>query len=264
MVFGILFVLRGRDSKPEKDYSYLDREMDSLSAKKKVSKTNFSFKNFDPNVVTIPEMVAMGIRVKDAKTLLKYRKYNPFSKPEDLKKLYFMKEDFYSKLEPYIRIESKVIAVNSKDQSTNYSKPKENYKAVKPDINAADTTALKKVYGIGSYLAKQIVWYRNKLGWFENIEQLKEVKGMRTEAYERIKDKVVLGKVVPEKLNLNVATWKEIIRHPYINKEQTNKIVRYKKEFGTILTLEELVIIEVFTKAEEKKLGPYLVFLILD
>ena len=43
------------------------------------------------------------------------------------------------------------------------------------DLNRADTTELKKVPGIGSGIARLIVGYRQRLGGFYQIEQLKDI-----------------------------------------------------------------------------------------
>lgn len=56
------------------------------------------------------------------------------------------------------------------------------------EINSADTTVLKGVPGIGSTFANRIVKYRNLLGGFCHIEQLKEVYGIDEAKYELLKD----------------------------------------------------------------------------
>ena len=41
-------------------------------------------------------------------------------------------------------------------------------------LNTADTTALKRIPGIGSYYASRIADYRKKLGGFASAEQILE------------------------------------------------------------------------------------------
>jgi competence protein ComEA len=54
------------------------------------------------------------------------------------------------------------------------------------DINAADTTALIALPGIGSKLAARIVAFRNKLGGFHSVAQIKEVYGLRDSVFTRL------------------------------------------------------------------------------
>lgn len=65
--------------------------------------------------------------------------------------------------------------------------PKEEYKkasasfSYKPffiDVNKADSAGFEKLYGIGPKLASRIVKYREWLGGFTHVEQVKEVYGI--------------------------------------------------------------------------------------
>ena len=51
------------------------------------------------------------------------------------------------------------------------------------DVNSADTTALIDLPGIGSKLALRIINFREKLGGFYAIEQLKETYGLPDPAF---------------------------------------------------------------------------------
>ena len=46
---------------------------------------------------------------------------------------------------------------------------------IRVELNTADTATLKKIPGIGSYYARRIVDYRNRLGGFVSVAQLKEM-----------------------------------------------------------------------------------------
>jgi len=266
LVFTTLFFVRNIPPKTGVDYSHLDEWMDSLSRSSKIQdKSVYSFRDFDPNLVSIEEMIEMGIRKKNAQTLIKYRKYHYFKTPEELKELYFMTDELYAQMESFVKIVPRSVGSKNKNRPAYDSRQKkDSYSSFTPDINTADTSELKKVFGIGSYLARNLVWYRNKLGGYVNKNQLREVKGMRAESFEKIKNKVVMVKLELKRINLNDAEWKEIVQHPYISKDQTNRIVKYRKEFGSILNSEELVVVGIFTKEEETKLKPYLEFFSSD
>ena len=55
------------------------------------------------------------------------------------------------------------------------------------ELNTADTTILKKVPGIGSTFARRIIKYRELLGGFFTVEQLREVYGLDEERYNAMK-----------------------------------------------------------------------------
>lgn len=47
-------------------------------------------------------------------------------------------------------------------------------------LNTADTTALKTVPGIGSYYARKIIAYGQRLGGYVSVDQLDEIEGFRS------------------------------------------------------------------------------------
>ncbi|UCG29185.1 MAG: helix-hairpin-helix domain-containing protein [candidate division WOR-3 bacterium] len=53
-------------------------------------------------------------------------------------------------------------------------------------LNAVGTGELEDLPGIGRVLARRIVAYRNQIGEFKSLDELKEVKGIGDKLYERI------------------------------------------------------------------------------
>ena len=144
---------------------------------------------FDPNTADSSTLVHLGLKKWQASNMLKYRaKGGRYRKPEDLKRLYGMTDSMYQVLLPYIQIDT--LAINQYRDSIRQSKrdtivrdslPR--YVSQKRDtvlnLRTADTTELKKIRGIGSYRAKQIVRYRQQLGGFTSVGQLKEIKALQ-------------------------------------------------------------------------------------
>lgn len=58
----------------------------------------------------------------------------------------------------------------------------------KVNLNTAKETDLTTVNGLGPQKAKAILEYREKKGSFNNVEQLKEVKGIGEKSFEKLKD----------------------------------------------------------------------------
>ena len=126
------------------------------------------------------------------------------------------------------------------------------------ELNAADTFDLQRLRGIGSSFARRITGYRTRLGGYVRKEQLLEVYGMDSSRYEGIKRYV---SVKPEKItriNLNSATFKELIRHPYMPYEAAKEIAVYRKKKKGIKGLEELEGMKNLDSVTFVKLKPYL------
>lgn len=62
------------------------------------------------------------------------------------------------------------------------------------DLNAADESSLDAIPGIGPVLAGRIVAYRKENGAFQNVEELKNVKGIGDKIYEKISPYVTVRK----------------------------------------------------------------------
>ncbi len=59
-------------------------------------------------------------------------------------------------------------------------------------INSATVEQLQELSGIGPTIAERIVEYRNYYGFFQSLEDIKNVKGIGDKIYEKIKDYICL------------------------------------------------------------------------
>lgn len=63
----------------------------------------------------------------------------------------------------------------------------------KININAATAAELDKLPSIGPVYAAAIVAYRDKIGVFQSIEEIKNVKGIGDKTFEKLKDLITVG-----------------------------------------------------------------------
>lgn len=64
--------------------------------------------------------------------------------------------------------------------------------AEKININSATAEQLQALPGIGPVIAKSIIEHRSKVGKFNKIEEIINVKGIGEKKFQRIKDRLVV------------------------------------------------------------------------
>jgi competence ComEA-like helix-hairpin-helix protein len=213
---------------------------------------------FDPNTIDKAGWEKLGLKDKTIHTIQNYlSKGGHFYKGEDLRKIYGLQQDVYSRLEPYIRIENVITDDKPSEYVKKENEPKRfSYSAV--DINTGDTTAFISLPGIGSKLAARIVNFRDKLGGFYSIAQVGETYGLRDSTFQKIKQYLKLENTSVEKININTATVDELKAHPYIKYSIANPIVAYRNEHGLFSKIEDIKKVMAVTDEVYNKIAPYL------
>lgn len=79
-------------------------------------------------------------------------------------------------------------ANNGNNLNNNVSITKNN----KININTANVSELKQITGIGESTANKIIDYRQNVGKFKKIEDIKEVKGIGESKFESLKNKITI------------------------------------------------------------------------
>lgn len=125
-------------------------------------------------------------------------------------------------------------------------------------INSADTTELKSLPGIGSFFARNIVEYRDKLGGFIEKEQLLEIYAFDSTRMANIESLIVIDSIELMKVKVNTDDFKTILRHPYIEYEDVKKIINYRESKGMIKDWETYL--KVVGRDVDERLERYLGF----
>ena len=125
------------------------------------------------------------------------------------------------------------------------------------DLNAADSSQLVTLPGIGPAYATKILRYREQLGGFHDISQLAEIDGLP----DSLMKWFILTDSVPiRKLMVNNLSLAQLRRHPYLDFYQARAIVEYRRERGIIKGPDQLSFMEEFTDRDLERLEPYLDF----
>lgn len=210
---------------------------------------------FDPNTCTFEDLIQLGFTEKQALTLINYRKSGAtFTSKSELKKIYGISKELYSKLEPFIEIKK---SEKSESAVNNNSLPKTKTNTL-IEINEADSLLLLNVKGIGPTYAKRIIKYRNKLGGFNSVTQLLEVYGIDSNRYSQIAPQLQVNSTLIKKISINNCTDKELGNHPYLNYKTAAIILNYRKQHGNFKSHEDLKNINALNSEQLNKILPYL------
>lgn len=128
------------------------------------------------------------------------------------------------------------------------------------ELNSADTTTLKKVPGIGTAFANRIVKYRDLLGGYYTVYQLREVYGIDEEKFAGLAVWFEADSSRIRKVAINQLDVETLARHPYISYKQARVITRMHERKGSLSGWEMLDLLEEFTEADKNRLKPYLSF----
>jgi len=128
------------------------------------------------------------------------------------------------------------------------------------ELNTCDSAALESLPGVGPVLSSRIIKYRNLLGGYASVEQLREVYGLKPATFDLISGRLKADATLIRKININTADFRKLIRLPYFEKAEVTSILNYRKEKGKIASLEELVDKQLITKEKIEKIRWYIEF----
>ena len=128
----------------ETDTVYLrkssDHSPEAVRVREKAVRRPVETFRFNPNTVSLDDLMRLGFSEKQAQSILNYRaKGGRFRRPSDFAKSFVVADSVFDRLEPYIDIP-------------------------RIDINKADSAAFETLPGIGPYFASKMVSYRTSLG----------------------------------------------------------------------------------------------------
>ncbi len=223
---------------PKKEYTYSDDG----------KKQEYELFPFDPNTISKDSLELLGFSERQAQSIIKARQKGwHFRTKKDFSRLYVVSDEKYSELEPYILL----------PDSTTYSKK---HKTTTPapgrtiELNTADKEAIQRILNLPPWTAERIVKYRNALRGFYSKEQLKEVYSFPRDRYIEISRLVTIDTAKISRINVQTATYGELVRHPYIDRDLAEWIIR-RRDRGKLRSAQDL--------ARYKGLDPYELHILL-
>lgn len=219
---------------------------------------------FNPNTADSATLLRVGLKPWQVKNLMAYRRAGGrWKNADDFKRLYGLTEEEFQRLRPYIQIPPPVKEVyftehdRARQDSLHYLRPEKFTQLTVLDLNSVDTLTLRKIPGIGVGYSLAIVSYRERLGGFVSVAQLKEIEGLPARIEEWFS---VEGPFSVRTIAINKSDFKTLVRHPYLNYEQVKVITTHIRKYGALRSWKDLQLYPEFTPQDFERLTPYFVF----
>jgi DNA uptake protein ComE-like DNA-binding protein len=134
-------------------------------------------------------------------------------------------------------------------------------KIVTINLNEADSAQLESLPGIGERLSARIIKYRDRLGGFHDVAQLKEVYGLQDSVLVLLATRLFVspGGLI-KKLDVNICSYADFRRHPYMGHAFAKSLVAFRQTHGEIKTVDELYQLVAVKKDEIERMKPYFSF----
>lgn len=212
---------------------------------------------FDPNTLEEAGWRRLGLSDKTIRTIRNYvAKGGRFHKPEDLLRIYGWQSYQPEKLLSYVRIVASDKATKPRHENTPTNNQSKERKKIL-EINQADSADFEALPGIGPTLARRIIQFRDKLGGFVHVEQLRETYGLADSNFLKARPWLICSSP-PTQLNINTADKETLQAHPYIRWKLASAIIAYRKQHGYFNDPAELAALMLVNPAELERLKPYL------
>ncbi len=221
---------------------------------------------FNPNYITDYKGYKLGMSVDEIDRLLLFRKQNKWiNSVEDFKKVTKVSDSLLAVISPYFKFPEWVTKRNEqqlkvatkerfKKQTTNKV-----YKITTNNLNKATQKDFETISGVGQVLSLRIVKYRNKLQGYSFSSQLYEVWGLDKETANAILQTFkILEQPNINKTNINTATFKEVLKNPYIDYELCKNIFDYRDEVAELQDISELKRVKNFPLEKYDRIVLYL------
>lgn len=199
---------------------------------------------FNPNYITDYKGSQLGMSLQEIDRLHAFRKSKKFiNSSKEFQQVTHVSDSLLLKISPYFKFPDWVTKQQSKKMTI--LRKEESYKdkhlITSTDINQATVLDFQSVSGVGETLSKRIIQYRKRLRGFAFQKQLYEVWKLDKEIAGRVLLKFKITKKPNfKKININVATFKQVLSNPYIDYDLCKKIFAFRDEVAELQSIEEL------------------------
>lgn len=144
------------------------------------------------------------------------------------------------------------------NHSPTLSYPHDGWNWDRVELNSADSAALDALPGIGPYYARQILAYRERLGFYADISQLLDIRGMDTARLRRLADRLYIAPESLRPLDLYSMSLDSLAAHPYIGPYAAKGIDRLRRTLPEAeFTFQAILDSRILPPAQARRLALY-------
>lgn len=244
---------------PADEIALFQHQIDSLKLIE-IEKRKPKIYPFNPSFITDHKGYQLGMKTQEIDRLLSYRERGKYiNSVNQFQQVTKVSDSLLAVISPYFKFPDWISNKRKLTTTFNKTKTEEVYTGEKQDLNTVTAVQLKEISGIGDKLSERIVKFRNSMKGFINDSQISKVYGLKPDIIDKILQRyTVLSQPIIEKINVNTATFKQVLHLPYIDYELTKKIFQYRDEVAEIQNLEELKNIVDFPIENYDKIALYL------
>ena len=242
--------------------TFYNKQLDSLK-KKSSKKKKFKIYPFNPNYISDYKGYQLGMNVDEIDRLLAHREQRLYvNSAKEFQTITKISDSLLQKISPFFKFPEWVQKKNNNKNNQQRYIPNSRInisEITTVDINKATLKDFTAIEGVDEYLSERIIKYRSKLQGFSFKEQLFEVWGLDEQMANKILSTFsIKNKPIIKKVNINTASFKEVLSNPYIDYELCIQIFDYKDEVAELQSISEIKNIEGFPIKKYNRIVLYL------
>ena len=239
-----------------------NKQLDSLK-KKSSKKKKFKIYPFNPNYISDYKGYQLGLNVDQIDRLLAHREQRLYvNSAKEFQTITKISDSLLQKISPFFKFPEWVQKKNNNKNNQQRYIPNSRINVSEittVDINKATLKDFTAIEGVDEYISERIIKYRSKLQGFSFKEQLFEVWGLDELMVNKILSTFsIKNKPIIKKVNINTASFKEVLSNPYIDYELCIQIFDYKDEVAELQSISEIKNIEGFPIKKYNRIVLYL------
>ena len=263
----LIFHFKNFDSQQLVDFSQpiitsYKKQLDSLK-KKSSKKKKFKIYPFNPNYISDYKGYQLGMNVDEIDRLLAHREQKLYvNSSKEFQTITKISDSLLQKISPFFKFPDWVQKKNKNKNNQQRYIPNSRINVSEittVDINKATLKDFTAIEGVDEYISERIIKYRSKLQGFSFKEQLFEVWGLDELMANKILSTFsIKNKPIIKKVNINTASFKEVLSNPYIDYKLCIQIFDYRDEVAELQSISEIKNIEGFPIKKYNRIVLYL------
>ena len=239
-----------------------NKQLDSLK-KKSSKKKKFKIYPFNTNYISDYKGYQLGMNVDEIDRLLAHREQRLYvNSAKEFQTITKISDSLLQKISPFFKFPEWVQKKNNNKNNQQRYIPNSRINVSEittVDINKATLKDFTAIEGVDEYMSERIIKYRSKLQGFSFKEQLFEVWGLDELMANKILSTFsIKNKPIIKKVNINTASFKEVLSNPYIDYKLCIQIFDYKDEVAELQSISEIKNIEGFPIKKYNRIVLYL------